>query len=223
MEMEPVNRRPLAATLALVALATIALASEPPHEEGTFREPDLVELVTLDPTIHLDIRYATPNNFVGRPVYDEARAFLQRPAAEALLRAGARLKEQGYGLLIHDGYRPWSVTKLFWDLTPPEKRDFVADPSKGSRHNRGCAVDLSLYDLVTGEPVSMPSEYDDFSEKAHPDYAGGRETERLHRDTLRVAMEAEGFSVYEVEWWHFDFEDWREYPLLDVPFDRLGG
>lgn len=225
MEVDPVTRRPLAAAPALVALAALlaACASGPPREAGPFREPDLVELTTLDPTIRLDVRYATANNFVGRPVYREARAFLQRPAAEALLRAGSRLKEQGYGLLIHDGYRPWSVTKLFWDLTPPAKRDFVADPSRGSRHNRGCAVDLSLFDLATGEPVAMPSDYDDFSEKAHPDYTGGSEEERLHRDRLRAAMEAEGFTVYEVEWWHFDHEDWREYPILDLPFDRLAG
>lgn len=225
MEVEPVTRRPRAAASVLVALAALfaACASGPPREAGTFRKPDLVELTTLDPTLRLDVRYATANNFVGRPVYREARAFLQRPAAEAVLRAGARLREQGYGLLVHDGYRPWSVTKLFWDLTPPAKRDFVADPAKGSRHNRGCAVDLSLYDLATGQPVEMPSDYDDFSKKAHPDFTGGTEEQRLHRDRLRAAMEAEGFTVYEVEWWHFDHEDWREYPLLDLPFDRLGG
>ena len=122
----------------------------PPKEPGPFRDPDLVELRTLDPTIKLDIRYATPNNVAGRAVYSQARAFLQRPAATALVLAHRALAADGYGLLIFDGYRAWRVTKLFWDTTPPEKREFVADPSKGSKHNRGCAVDLSMYDLATG-------------------------------------------------------------------------
>src|SRR5580693_2953927 len=121
-----------------------ALKAQPPPEPGTFLKPDLVELVKLDPTIKLDIRYATTNNFLGTRVYTEARAFLQRPAAEALLRAHRELKAQGYGLMIHDGYRPWYVTKIFWDAVPVDKRIFVADPASGSKHNRGCAVDLSL-------------------------------------------------------------------------------
>jgi D-alanyl-D-alanine dipeptidase len=208
-----------------LVLATLVVlsgcAARPPRESGPFREPDLVELVTLDPTIHLDIRYASADNFTGKPVYRQARAFLQRPAAEALVRANARLREQGYGVLIFDGYRPWRVTKHFWDITSPEKRDFVADPAKGSRHNRGCAVDLSLYELGSGREVEMPSGYDDFSERAHPDYAGGSAEARARRDLLRAAMEAEGFTVYEVEWWHFDYRDWRQYPILDAPFERL--
>jgi zinc D-Ala-D-Ala dipeptidase len=126
-----------------------ALKAQPPPEPGTFLKPDLVELVKLDPTIKLDIRYATTNNFLGTPVYTQARAFLQRPAAEALLRAHRELHAQGYGLIIHDGYRPWYVTKIFWDATPDAKKIFVADPAAGSKHNRGCAVDLSLYDLKT--------------------------------------------------------------------------
>lgn len=124
-----------------------ALQAQPPREQGNFRKPDLVELVKLDPTIKLDIRYATTNNFLGTPVYTQARAFLQRPAAEALVRANRELKAQGYGLIIHDGYRPWYVTKIFWDATPDDKKIFVANPATGSNHNRGCAVDLSLYDL----------------------------------------------------------------------------
>lgn len=209
-----------------VAVATTvillsACASGPPREDGPFREPDLVELVSVDPTIHLDIRYATANNFIGQPVYRHAAAFLQRPAAEALVRVSASLREMGYGLVVYDSYRPWSVTKLFWDLTPPEKRDFVADPKNGSRHNRGCAVDLSLYDLTTGEPITMPSDYDDFSERANPDYEGGAEDQRHHRDLLREVMESEGFTVYKYEWWHFDFRGWREYSIQDVPFDEL--
>lgn len=196
-------------------------AEGPPREKGPFREADLVELQTLDPTIRLDVRYATAENFVGRPVYSEARAFLQRPAADALVRAHRGLREQGYGLLIFDGYRPWSVTKLFWDVVPPEKRDFVADPGKGSKHNRGCAVDLSLYDVATGREVEMPSAYDEMSERASPDYAGGTEGQRRARDLLRTAMERERFAVEPNEWWHFNYEDWRLYPILDIPFRSI--
>jgi D-alanyl-D-alanine dipeptidase len=120
-----------------------ALAAKPPIETGK-RVPDLVELVSLDPTIKLDVRYATTDNFLGTKFYDEAGAFLQRPAAEALVRAHRKLRSQGYGLLIHDAYRPWYVTKMFWDATPADKKDYVASPAEGSRHNRGCAVDLTL-------------------------------------------------------------------------------
>jgi len=200
-----------------------ACASGPPREAGTFRKPDLVELTTLDPTIHLDIRYATPNNFTGRAVYHEARAFLQRPAAEALVRVNAALKEKGYGLLVFDGYRPWRVTKLFWDITSQEKRDqgFVANPAKGSKHNRGAAVDLSLYDLSTGREVEMPSPYDEFSERADPNYAGGTAEQRSRRDLLRAAMEQEGFTVDPGEWWHFNFNGWQHYPILDISFREV--
>jgi len=213
-------RRALAA-LAALALAAACTRAGPPREAGPFREPDLVELAGLAPTIRLDVRYATANNFLGEPVYRQARAFLQRPAAEALARAAARLAEPGYGVVVFDGYRPWSVTKAFWDRTPPAKRAFVADPARGSRHNRGCAVDLTLYELATGREVEMPSGYDDFSERAHPGYAGGTAESRRLRDLLRAAMEAEGFAVYENEWWHFDYRDWRHYALLDLPFERL--
>ncbi|HZN12171.1 MAG TPA: serine hydrolase, partial [Blastocatellia bacterium] len=198
-----------------------AMAMQPPQEGGEFRQSDLVELVKLDPTIKLDVRYATTNNFLGTVFYAEARAFLQRSAAEALTRAHQRLREQGYGLLVFDGYRPWSVTKVFWEATPDDKKTFVADPSKGSRHNRGCAVDLTLYDLATGREVAMPSPYDDMTEKAYVTYDGGDAGARERREVLRDAMEREGFFVYPYEWWHFDYKDWREYPILDVPFGAL--
>ena len=197
-------------------------AQGPPHEEGTFREAELVELIKLDPTIKLDIRYATANNFLGRPVYTEARAFLQRPAAEALRRANRSLRKQGYGLMIHDGYRPWSVTKAFWDATPEDKKIFVADPAKGSRHNRGCAVDLSMFDLKTGKTVEMPSAYDEMSERSHINYQGGTDEARRLRDLLRAAMEREGFTVYEPEWWHYDYKDWQSYRILNVSFAKIG-
>jgi len=154
-------------------------------------------------------------------VYAEARVFLQQPAAEALFRAHERLKPLGLGLLVFDGYRPWSVTKLFWDSVSGEKRLFVADPAEGSRHNRGCTVDLSLFHLDTGAEAAMPSEFDEMDEKAYPDYAGGAREARRLRDFLRRAMEAEGFSVHPREWWHFDHRDWREYALLDVAFSAL--
>ena len=198
-----------------------ALAATPPVEKGPFRNPNLVELAPLDPAIHLDIRYATSNDFLGTPVYTQARAFLQRPAAEALLRVLRKLEPLGYGLLIHDAYRPWYVTKIFWDATPPEGKIFVADPAQGSRHNRGCAVDLTLYDLKTGKPVEMPGTYDEMSPRSYPNYPGGTSLQRWNRDLLRRAMESEGFTVYEYEWWHFDYKDWREYPILNIPFENL--
>lgn len=198
-----------------------AIAARPPQEKGPFRPVELVELVALDPTIRLDVRYATKDNFLGTPVYEEARAFLQRPAAEALLSAHRALRAQGYGLLIHDAYRPWWVTKVFWEATPPEKREFVADPEKGSRHNRGCAVDLTLYRLEDGRAVEMPSLYDEMSERSYPAYAGGTDEQRRNRERLRSAMEACGFTVFASEWWHFDFRDWKEYPILNIPFDRV--
>ncbi len=200
-----------------------ALRATPPVEAGPFRPSDLVEVVMLDSTIHLDIRYATTRNFLSTPLYSQARAFLQRPAAEAVVRVHRALRAQGYGLLIHDAYRPWYITKVFWDATPPSQHDFVADPAHGSRHNRGCAVDLTLFDLRTGKPVPMPSLYDEFSPRANPDYTGGSAEQRRMRDFLRTAMEAEGFTVYEHEWWHFDYKDWKVYPIGNTRFEDLKG
>jgi len=197
-----------------------ALAAQPPVETGK-REPDLVELVTLDPTIHLDVRYAGSDNFLSTPVYTQARAFMQRPAAEALVAASAELREHGWGVLVHDAYRPWYVTKVFWEATPDDKKDFVADPAKGSKHNRGCAVDLTLYALASGKPAVMPSLYDEMTERAAADYPGGTAEQRRRRQVLRAAMEAHGFVVNPREWWHFDYRDWEQYPILNVPFEEL--
>ena len=177
----------------------------------------------MDPTIRLEIRYATTNNFLQRPVYSQAKAFLQRPAAEALVRAHRSLKTNGYGIVVFDGYRPWSVTKLFWDSATAEQRriEFVANPKNGSRHNRGCAADISLFDLSTGKEVTMPSGYDEFTERAFPTYAGGTTESRRLRDLLRAAMEAEGFTVYPAEWWHFDYKDWKQYRIQNIPFAAI--
>ncbi|MFH0994848.1 MAG: M15 family metallopeptidase [Pseudomonadota bacterium] len=217
--------RLLVAFCMIVSIANTVTAqtpSGPPTGGGPYRAGALVELAKLDPTIKLDIRYATPNNFFGKAVYPEPRAFLQRPAAEALLSAQRWLKEQGYGLLVYDAYRPWSVTKLFWDITPPEKRVFVADPSVGSVHNRGCAVDVGLFDLQTGYEIEMPGAYDEMTERSFVTYTGGTVEQRARRDLLRKAMEKDGyFFVYPEEWWHYNFKDLREYPIQDIPFSAI--
>jgi D-alanyl-D-alanine dipeptidase len=208
--------------VAVVLLVGVVCAQEgPPKEDRAFRKVDLVELVTLDSTIHLDVRYASKNNEFGRPFYSEARAFLQRPAAEALVRVSGALKAKGFGLLVFDGYRPWSVTKQFWDLTPADKKVFVADPRNGSRHNRGGAVDLSLYDLASGREADMGGAYDEMTDRSYVTYDKGPKDALARRDLLRSAMENEGFFVYSYEWWHFDWKDWREYPVLNVPFASL--
>jgi zinc D-Ala-D-Ala dipeptidase len=212
--------------LALVALFIIlsfqALAQDGPPKESNKREAKLVELITLDPTIKLDIRYATDDNFVGKKVYPEARAFLQKPAAKAVAKVHKELRDRGLGLVIFDGYRPWSITKLFWEVTPDEKRKFVANPAKGSKHNRGCAVDLSMFDLKTGKLVEMPSGYDEFSERASPEYKGGTTEQTANRELLRKLMEDAGFTVNPNEWWHFDHKDWEKYAIYDISFDEAG-
>lgn len=211
----------ISGVILLLSLLKNASASQPTLPGKSARSDSLVELVKLDSTIKLDIRYATAKNFMRRPIYSQARAFLQLPAAQALVRIHRKLRRQGFGLLIFDGYRPWSVTKKFWDETPPEKRTFVANPAEGSRHNRGCAVDLSLYELKSGREIIMPSAYDDFSEKASPTFKGGSSRQRMFRDLLRRAMESEGFTVNSGEWWHFDYQEWKEFGILDVPFELL--
>ena len=210
------------------------------------RDADLVDLQSIHASFQLDIRYATNNNFVNQAVYGQARAFLQRPAAEALVRVSCRLMERGYGLMIYDGYRPWAVTKKFWELTSPELHDFVANPEHGSKHNRGCAVDLTLYRLPSSSPststsssrgsshVEMPCDFDDMTDKAHSEYAGDAsltagtaEFEQQmnalqNRQVLIAAMEQEGdFKVQDNEWWHFNYKDWQEYPVLDIPFEEI--
>jgi D-alanyl-D-alanine dipeptidase len=193
----------------------------PPAESGAFLAADLVEPTRLDSAIRLDIRYASTNNFLGSVFYSSARAFLQRPAARALVRVSRVLRPLGYGLLIHDAYRPWYVTKVFWDATPPESRWLVANPVRGSKHNRGAAVDITLYDLATGAPVEMPSTYDEATPRALSDYPGGTSRQRWHRALLRRVLEAEGFTVNPSEWWHFDFRDWQRYQILNIPFEEI--
>jgi zinc D-Ala-D-Ala dipeptidase len=199
-----------------------ALKAMPPAEPAPKRAMDLVPLTSIDPSIKLDIRYATANNFMGFALYEQPGAYLQRPAAEALARAAKALKAQGYGLLIHDGFRPWFVTKMFWDATPVPDHMFVGDPAHGSRHNRGEAIDLTLYDLKTGKPLPMTGRYDEMSKRSYSDYIGGTSRQRYDRGVLRAAMEREGFQILNEEWWHFDYKDWADYSIGNVPFSRLG-
>jgi D-alanyl-D-alanine dipeptidase len=206
---------------AISELRADAAAAAPPAQPAGLLEPDLVELVKLEPGLELDIRYASANNFMRERFYTQARAFMQRPAAEALVRAHQALAADGYGLLIHDAYRPWRVTKMFWDATPDAMKDFVANPETGSVHNRGAAVDLTLYDLSTGRAVEMPSGYDEFSARAYPDYVGGTSRQRWLRERLRSAMAAEGFGVYPYEWWHFNFRESDRYPVLNLTFEEI--
>lgn len=200
-----------------------ALAATPPAEAPSAKPGDLYAITKADPTIRLDVRYAGTDNFMGIPLYESARAYLQRPAAEAVARANQALRKRGYGLLIHDGYRPWFVTRMFWDATAPENRMFVADPSQGSRHNRGAAVDLTMFDLATGEPIETTGRYDETSPRSYSNFVGGTDRQRWYRELLRGAMEAEGFDVYAEEWWHFDYGSWRDYPIGNKTFEELEG
>jgi len=208
-------RRPVA------QLRAEAERMSPPQEAGEFRPQELVDLTTLDPSVHLDIRYAGTDNFLSTPSYTSAKAFLQKPAAEAVKRAHLSLREHGFGLLIHDAYRPWYITKVFWEATPVDKHEFVADPAKGSKHNRGCAVDLSMYHLESGEPVEMVGVYDEMSPRSYPKYPGGTSLQRWHRELLREAMEHEGFTVEPTEWWHFNYRDWPFYRIGNESFEKL--
>ncbi|MFN9848549.1 MAG: M15 family metallopeptidase [Alphaproteobacteria bacterium] len=218
-ETEAAIRRTVKADPA--ALRAMAARATPPVEAAPARPFDLVDLASVDPTLRFDIRYSTSNNFMGLPLYDRPGAYLQRPAAEALGRVQRALRSQGYGLLVHDAYRPWSVTWMFWEATPEASRMFVADPAKGSRHNRGGAVDLTLYDLQTGRVVEMPSRYDEMSPRAYADFPGGTSRQRWLRDLLRQAMTVEGFEVLAEEWWHFDYRDWRQYGIGTATFAEL--
>ena len=226
------SRRQVAFGLAALPLA--GCASVGPDRDVFFISADkaaallpddpkrLLELIKLDPAIRLDMRYATANNFTGRILYDEARAFLAAPAAQAVARASKMAQADGFGLTIYDAYRPWRITKKLWDATPVgPKKEYVANPKRGSKHNRGCAVDLTLHDLQTGQLVEMPTEFDDFSEKAHRDYMGASTAAIANRARLASYLEAEGFVGLSNEWWHFDFTGWAQFPVMDIPFNKI--
>ena len=179
----------------------------------------LVDLQSFIPGIVLDIRYATTNNFMHEQLYPLAKAFLRYPAATALRDAERELAGQNLGLKIFDAYRPYSITERMWE--PIKNADFVADPAKGSRHNRGAAVDLTLIDLRSGQELPMPSNYDEFSERAYRKYTGGTPQELANRQLLEDTMKRHGFLPLPSEWWHFDYETWQQFDLMDVKLEDL--
>jgi D-alanyl-D-alanine dipeptidase len=174
----------------------------------------LVDVVELDSTFVLDVRYATPDNFTGKTLYPVARCLLRPDVAARLLRVHARLHAAGLGLKLYDCYRPLSIQRELWARVPDER--YVANPAKGSRHNRGAAVDLTLVDSG-GRELPMPTEYDNFTPQAHRDYGGGTAEQRANRERLENAMLQEGFLPLPTEWWHFDDPRWKDYAILDVP------
>lgn len=181
----------------------------------------LVDLEKFIPRIHLDIRYATNDNFMGKQLYTVPGAYLRLPAATALKSVQADLKSLNLGLKVYDGYRPYRVTVMMWE--PYQDSRYVADPASGSRHNRGCAVDVSLVSLKTGEELPMPTGYDDFSEKAHHSYSDLPDEVLKNRYVLRSIMEKHGFVPISSEWWHYDYQGWKRYYLMDISLTHLAG
>ncbi len=201
-------------------LRNISLNSPTPKLDSIDSHLNLVDLKKIDNKLKLDIRYASENNFMRSKFYNSSRAFLNSEAAQNLLNAHRELEKKGYGIVIFDAYRPWYVTKMFWEGTPEALKHFVADPEKGSVHNRGCAIDIGLYDMITGKNIDMISGYDEFTERAYPNYNGGEKSKRDIRDLLISTMERNDFSVYEYEWWHFNYKNCNS-GILNYSFEEL--
>lgn len=180
---------------------------------------ELIDLEKTIPGIVLDIRYATDNNFTGERIYTLAKAYARKPVAEALKKIQADLKSQGLGVKIFDAYRPYKATVKFYEVY--RDTTYVASPYRGSRHNRGCAMDLTLINLATGEELKMPTGYDSFTKAAWPSTPVSDPVIRKNRQTLINAMQKHGFRVNSSEWWHFDFIGWKKYDVLDIDFEEL--
>jgi zinc D-Ala-D-Ala dipeptidase len=200
----------------LEVIDNVVLYLETVERDSTKRLVDLEEFI---PSVVIDIRYATTDNFTDRQLYPYPKAYLRDPAANALRNVQEELESLGLGLKIWDAYRPYAATKLMWDYVQDSR--YVADPRSGSRHNRGCAVDITLIDLETGKELPMPTTYDDFSERAHLDYDDFSNEIFNNRAFLLDIMQRNGFDPLPSEWWHFDYRDWRNYELMDVSFDEL--
>jgi len=180
---------------------------------------EMVDLEEAIDSVILDIRYATSNNFTGEVIYTSAKAFARKPVADALMQVQDSLVYYRLALKIYDAYRPYAATLKFYEVYPDT--NFVANPRYGSRHNRGCAIDLTLVERSTGKEIPMPTEYDEFSDKSHPDYQNLSDTILANRKFLFNIMEHFGFTHYPTEWWHFDYDGWENYPLMDLSFNDL--
>jgi D-alanyl-D-alanine dipeptidase len=182
-------------------------------------DKELIDLEKFIPSLVLDIRYATTNNFTGEKIYAIAKAYARKPVAESLKKIQADLKSQGLGIKIFDAYRPYKATVKFYEVYGDTT--YVASPYKGSRHNRGCALDLTLIDLKTKKELKMPTGYDSFSRDAWPTTPVKDPEARKNRALLINAMEKHGFRVNSSEWWHFDFIGWKKFEVLDIDFEEL--
>ncbi len=180
----------------------------------------MIELIALDRTFALDIRYATPDNFTGRACYPKAACWLREPVAQRLVRVQRDLRRVGLGLKVFDAYHPFSVQQEFWACLPDAR--FIAQPIisidgamlAGSKHSRGAAVDVTLVD-ARGRELEMPSAFDDFSEKAYCNYSGASAAAMANRDRLQQVMVKYAFEPLETEWWHFDDPEWARFELSD--------
>ena len=193
----------------------------PDHVTHALSRAGLVEVTALDPTIRLDMRYATTNNFTGRAVYPSGRCFLRQEAAARLTAAQAELRARGLGLVLYDCYRPFSVQKTFWEVTPDKSYvgrpvEEGGKPVSGSKHNRGMAVDAGLVD-GEGRALPMPTDFDDFSPRASRHFTGGDAGALANSRLLAEVMARHGFRPISSEWWHFDADGWKACPLLDLP------
>jgi D-alanyl-D-alanine dipeptidase len=195
--------------------------TETAYRNSIKKNPDnvLIDIKKAIPGIVLDIRYASKNNFMQRVMYPKAKAFARKPVVDQLRKIQAKLKAKGYGLKIYDAYRPYAITMAFYQQA--SDKHFVAHPKSGSRHNRGCAIDLSIINLKTKKELPMPTAYDSFSAAAAPNYKNLPPQVIKNRNFLIKTMQSYGFRVMYNEWWHFDFEGWDRFKLMDIPFNKL--
>ena len=198
------------------ALKTAADAAVMPAQLGAGQQAQLVDLAQAVPGLKFDLRYAQADNCFGQALTDDQRAFLDADAAQSLVQAQQYLKPYGYGILVWEAYRPWSVSKLAYDALPADKKSMLPAPEAGFSHNTGRSIDVSLYLLATGENVGMISGFDEPSVRQYASFAGGTTLERYRRDLLRSAMQMAGFTASETEWWHFDYGDIKGFAHLNV-------
>lgn len=211
--------------MVLVVQAQYKYGLTPTTHEGYLKsvevnpDKELVDLEAFIPGIVLDIRYATTNNFTGEKIYNLAKAYARKPVAEALKKAQSEFRKSGIGIKIFDAYRPYAATVKFYEVY--HDTTYVASPYRGSRHNRGCAIDMTLIDLKTGKELPMPTEYDSFRKEAWPSTPVKDPTIKKNRDLIIAVMSKYGFKVNSSEWWHFDFTGWRKFEVMDISFEEL--